>query len=181
MALDAITSTAALRPMSVSEQRSRAESLVEGLTVPSPQYDRVLLSQEAKERMDRERAEALLAQQQEEREARRDAMSDPLADARKSAPTGESMGKCIQIASRIMRGDRVPQADEKFLYENAPELYRQTLMTRSIEDDPDDCESLLDEEDLAASSAATAMAVLRPELERLASTLEEDMAEDSAV
>ena len=55
--------------------------------------------------------------------------------------------KCIRIAMRIVQGDNVTLKDDKFLAENEPELHMRAWMMRVPKDDPEDHESLLDDEE----------------------------------
>ncbi len=56
------------------------------------------------------------------------------------------LGKCLQIALRIMKGDRVPAKDMQFLAENEPSLYSNALLLRQENDKPKTHDSLLEEE-----------------------------------
>ena len=134
-------------------KRERVESAYE------PETDRVTLSEEAQVRQE-------LELRQRRREERR-ALLESLLDPEDSVIPARSMGKCAQIAQRVMRGDRVPEEDEKYLMNNAPQLYRQSVMLRQAGEDPELRDSLLDEADLAENDDATAVAAVRPELRRL--------------
>lgn len=57
------------------------------------------------------------------------------------------MNKCQKIAASIMRGDRVPPEDMAYLMNNDPEGYKLAMAMRRENPDPEDCESVLDEED----------------------------------
>ncbi|MCL2697209.1 MAG: hypothetical protein FWE74_03900 [Oscillospiraceae bacterium] len=57
------------------------------------------------------------------------------------------MAKCIRIAQRIQRGDNVPLKDDKFLYDNYPEMHLKAWMLRRFKEDPEDHKSELDDED----------------------------------
>ena len=77
-------------------------------------------------------------------------LRDQLKQAHESADaTGESfetLGKCIQIAMRIVSGDKVPIQDERYLMENNMELYSMAMNMRMIKEDPKEWDSLLEEE-----------------------------------
>ena len=62
------------------------------------------------------------------------------------------MSKCQKIAASIMRGDRVPPEDMAYLMNNDPEGYKLAMAMRRENPDPEDCESVLDEEDRAGAS-----------------------------
>ena len=59
----------------------------------------------------------------------------------------EVMAKCIRIAFKIIRGDNVPTQDDKFLFENEPEMHFKAWLMRQHKCDPEECESELDEEE----------------------------------
>lgn len=57
------------------------------------------------------------------------------------------MEKCRKIASRIMKGDKVPPQDEQFLMEADPEGYKLALVCRAPKEKPKEWESVLEEEE----------------------------------
>lgn len=57
------------------------------------------------------------------------------------------MNKCLKIAASIMKGDNVPPEDLRYLMENDPEGFKMALAMRRPKDDPEDVESVLDDED----------------------------------
>lgn len=59
----------------------------------------------------------------------------------------EILIKCLKIARRIMKGDKVASQDQTFLAEHEPELYAKALMLRRNNDQPKDHDSLLEEEE----------------------------------
>ncbi len=102
-------------------------------------------------------------QQAQEREQRRQArMSDSLSALESSkteldaaAKRLKIQNKCQRIAARIMRGDRVPPEDLEYLITNDPEGYKLAMAMRRPKEDPEDCESVLDDEDRNGGSART--------------------------
>lgn len=54
--------------------------------------------------------------------------------------------KCMQIASRIIKGDKVPQADVNFLIEKNPKMYTSAVLMKQENKDPKKHESLLEDE-----------------------------------
>ena len=96
-----------------------------------------------------------------EREQRRDRASDSLSalDTAKSqldsmAEKLKVMRKCQKIAASVMRGDRVPPEDLAYLLNNDPEGYKLAMAMRRENPDPEDCESVLDEEDRRGNTQA---------------------------
>lgn len=57
------------------------------------------------------------------------------------------MEKCRKIASRIMKGDKVPPQDEQFLMEADPDGYKLALVCRVPKEKPKEWESVLEEEE----------------------------------
>ena len=64
----------------------------------------------------------------------------------------KTMDKCRKIAGRIMRGDKVPPQDEKYLMEHDPDGYKLSLACRKPKENPKEWKSVLDEEDLESGS-----------------------------
>lgn len=59
----------------------------------------------------------------------------------------EEYGKCLKIAMSIASGDNVPRQDIEYLKEHNPELFGQAMALRIPKKDPEDCESVLEDED----------------------------------
>lgn len=59
----------------------------------------------------------------------------------------DTMNKCQKIAAAVMRGDRVPPEDLRYLMEHDKEGYKMAMAMRRPKKDPKDVESVLDEED----------------------------------
>lgn len=57
------------------------------------------------------------------------------------------MDKCQKIASRIIRGDKVPPQDERYLMEADPDGYKLALACRVPKEKPKEWESVLEEEE----------------------------------
>lgn len=64
----------------------------------------------------------------------------------------KTMDKCRKIASRIMRGDKVPSQDEKYLIDHDPDGYRLALVCRKPKKNPKKWETVLEKEDLEGGS-----------------------------
>lgn len=100
--------------------------------------DKLALSQQALDWLDQRNQEAM------ERQSARSGSKSELDIMGKQLKAQE---KCEKIAARIMRGDRVPPEDLEYLMNNDPEGYKLAMAMRRIKKDPEDCESVLDEED----------------------------------
>lgn len=64
----------------------------------------------------------------------------------------KKMERCQKIASRIMRGDKVPPQDEMYLLDNDPDGYKLALACRQPKEKPKEWESVLEEEDRESGS-----------------------------
>ncbi len=131
---------------------------------PQVRGDRLTLSREAAtylEERNRLFAEQFQQAQREKKRALWD-MEEPAGDEELKA-MGEALkttDKCQKIAARIMRGDKVPPQDERYLRENDPEGYKLAMAMRTPKRNPKKWKSVLDKEDKAegAESAEEAEA-----------------------
>ena len=55
--------------------------------------------------------------------------------------------KCLQIAMRIMSGNKVPNADQRFLMDHKPELYAKAITMRMEKTDPKEYDRLTEDEE----------------------------------
>lgn len=104
------------------------------------------ISQEAKEQKlkKQQEREAWLKQEQEQFQA----MAEQEKES--SEQRGEALKKqmkCLRIAMNIVSGDRVPPEDEAYLLKNDPELYNKSMSMRMPKKDPEECDSVLEDED----------------------------------
>ncbi|MCM1496323.1 MAG: hypothetical protein NC089_11070 [Bacteroides sp.] len=86
---------------------------------------------------------------------------DSIKEQEKAGEEGwEDFGRCLKIAASIAAGDNVPQKDMQFLQEHEPELFMKAMLLRRPKEDPEDCDSVLeDEEDSGDSGAGSAKVV----------------------
>lgn len=69
-------------------------------------------------------------------------MREAEKQAEKSGKKFTDYGKLLKIAMRIMNGDKVPMADRKKLAEEMPDLYKQAILMRRLDNDkPKKCKS----------------------------------------
>lgn len=115
--------------------------------ISKPRTDRASWSQAAlaflqeANRQDMEQRRKLLeAKQQKNGEL--DALNEAL----------KKMERCQKIASRIMRGDRVPPQDEMYLLDNDPDGYKLALACRKPKEKPKEWDSVLEDEEETASA-----------------------------
>ena len=59
---------------------------------------------------------------------------------------------CEKIAASIMKGDKVPPEDLRFLMENDPDGYRLAMALRRQKEDPEEVDSVLEDEENRDSS-----------------------------
>lgn len=64
----------------------------------------------------------------------------------------KKMERCQKIASRIMRGDKVPPQDEMYLMDNDPDGYKLALACRKPKEKPKEWDSVLEDEEETASA-----------------------------
>ena len=64
----------------------------------------------------------------------------------------KKMERCQKIASRIMRGDKVPPQDEMYLLDNDPDGYKLAIACRVPKEKPKEWESVLKDEEESGGS-----------------------------
>ena len=60
---------------------------------------------------------------------------------------------CQKIAASIMKGDKVPPEDLRFLMENDPDGYRLAMAMRRHKEDPEEVDSVLEDDDKSGSTS----------------------------
>lgn len=129
----------------------------EQIQTPAPLSDKVSLSRQALAYIEDQRGR--LMQELEERRARQESR---LADCQNKKNELDILSMelkvleaCQKIAASIMKGDKVPLKDLKFLMENDPAGYKLAMAMRREKKDPEEVESVLDEEQPPASAEGT--------------------------
>lgn len=124
--------------------------------------DRVTLSRQALAFVQEQNQKMWEAAQRRE-QRRQDRMADSLSalDSAKSEmdllnKELKVLNKCQKIAASIMKGNRVPPEDLEYLMNNDPEGYKLAMAMRRENPDPEDVESVLDDEDKDSGSARRA-------------------------
>lgn len=149
------------REMRRNEQLARAQvkQAADGSSAPAeparkqPRADRVSLSRQAVSFLDEQNRR--MWQYQQEREQRRQSRLDSELSALDSAKSRlkrmedelDILSKCQKIAASIMKGNRVPAEDLRYLMEHDQAGYKLAMAMRRHNPDPEDEESVLDEED----------------------------------
>ena len=72
------------------------------------------------------------------------------------------MNKCQKIAAAIMRGDRVPPEDLRYLMEHDPEGYKLIKSMCIVPEDDEECDSVLEDEEDNNSGGASASGEAAP-------------------
>lgn len=75
----------------------------------------------------------------------------------------KKMDRCQKIASRIMKGDKVPPQDEQYLMDNDPDGYKLAIACRVPKEKPKEWESVLKDEEENASSGSGGETAEAPE------------------
>ena len=120
---------------------------------PKQPADQLSLSQQALAYAEEQRQKLWGSAQEEE--GRHQGHLDSLLDAMETKKDEldsmseklKTLSKCQKIAAAIMRGDRVPPEDLRYLMEHDKEGYKMALAMRRPKKDPEEVESVLDEED----------------------------------
>lgn len=86
----------------------------------------------------------------------REQMDSAQQEAEAAKKEYENLGKCLEISRRILKGDKVPHKDMKFLMEKQPKLYKQSILLRASNAHPKKHKSLVkDEEESNGENAVT--------------------------
>lgn len=138
------------RPVSAEKEDSqKAETAVFD---SQPKTDKLTLTQQAIEKLTEqsERLQNLLEQSKQawqfpylwdmEEEKSGNPELDGLEEGLKA------MRRCMEIARRIMRGDKVPPEDERYLMENDPNSYKLAMAMRTPKKHPKEWKSVLGDE-----------------------------------
>ncbi len=98
-------------------------------------------AEEAKQKQ-MENEKAMLEMQLESAKEQSEAIEDSFS----------TFSKCMTIAHRITKGDKVPLKDMKYLMEHEPDLYKQAILMRQPNPKPKEHKSVLEEDDEQVSS-----------------------------
>lgn len=118
-----------------------------------PAADKVTLSRQAVSYLEEQNRR--MWQYQQERDQRRQSRLDSELSALDTAKSRlkrmedelDILNKCQKIAASIMKGNRVPLEDLRYLMEHDQAGYKLAMAMRRHNPDPEDEESVLDEED----------------------------------
>ena len=137
-----------------TEQPVRAERKKDGSTVavasPKEQTrtDQVSLSKQAVEYLEEQRCLSMERFEQEATRKVREEAEERSGDETELDALSEALKttmKCMEIARRIMRGDKVPPEDERYLMNNDPNGYKLALAMRTPKKHPKEWDSILED------------------------------------
>ena len=132
----------------------KAEASAPARKAPArPSADKVTLSRQAVSYLEEQNRR--MWQYQQEREQRRQSRLDSELSALDTAKNRlkrmedelDILSKCQKIAASIMKGNRVPPEDLRYLIEHDQAGYKLAMAMRRHNPDPEDEESVLDDED----------------------------------
>lgn len=129
---------------------------------PQSPTDQVSLSRQALSFLEEQNRKMWeLAQEREQRrQDRMDGRLSALESAKQELDTMSEklkvLSNCQKIAVSIMKGNRVPPEDLRYLMENDPEGYKLAMAMRRENPNPEDEKSVLDEEDKNGGSVESA-------------------------
>ena len=87
-------------------------------------------------------------EREQQRQSRMDSAARPASGELDLLSQGlKVLELCRKIAASIMKGDKVPPEDLKFLMENDPDGYRLAMALRRHKEDPEEVDSVLEDEE----------------------------------
>lgn len=130
-----------------------------------PSADKLTVSRQALSWLE-EQNRKMWEEEQARQQRRQDRMNDSLSALENSKHELDALEKamkvmrlCQKIAASIMKGDRVPPEDLKYLMNNDPDGYKLAMAMRRHKEDPEDVESVLEEENSAKTEEGEGEAV----------------------
>ncbi len=124
-------------------EKPKTEEELALLEAQKKQQEEAQKKQQAEARQKQlENEKAMLQQQLESAKEQSEAIEDSFS----------TFSKCMTIAHRITKGDKVPLKDMKYLMEHEPDLYKQAILMRQPNPKPKEHKSVLEEEDEQVSS-----------------------------
>ena len=122
---------------------------------PQPRTDRFVLSRQVAEHLEAQNRLLMdLARKEDKKPAlwELDEESGENAELKALGESMKTMERCHKIAARIMRGDKVPPQDERYLMLNDPDGYKLAMAMRTPKRNPKKWKSVLKEEDQDAEA-----------------------------
>lgn len=124
---------------------------------PQPRTDRFVLSRQAVEQLEAQnRLLTDLARKKKPALWELDEAGGEDPELKAMEESMKTMRRCQKIAARIMRGDKVPPEDERYLMMNDPDGYKLAVAMRTPKRNPKKWKSVLEEEEQDAASRQSA-------------------------
>lgn len=141
----------------VGKKAEAPDTPAEARTTPQKEpVDKLTLSRQAVAFVE-ERSRKMWAEvreREQQRQKRMDSASKPGSGELDLLSQGlKVLELCQKIAASIMKGNKVPPQDLKFLMENDPAGYRLAMAMRRHNPDPEEVDSVLEDEDKNSGSA----------------------------
>ncbi len=105
--------------------------------------DQLSISDESRKLLEEKKAEK--DREMEEKLFMVERFKEDIEAAKEAGSPYDDILKCIKIASRIMKGDKVPGKDMNYLAEHQPEMFSAAIMFRDNNEKPKSHKSLLEE------------------------------------
>lgn len=105
--------------------------------------DQFTISDESRKLLEEKKAE--IDRQMEEKLSMIERFKEEVEAAKEAGNPYDDILKCIKIASRIMKGDRVPNRDMSYLAEHQPDMFSAAIMFRTNNEKPKSHKSLLED------------------------------------
>jgi hypothetical protein len=129
--------------------KTGAAAQVKAPEIQAPEFlaieDTVAISAEAKSKSDD--FQNMLDEMRNEMKALREGLKQAREAGEGAAKGWRDKIKCLQIAMRIMSGDKVPLEDHRFLRDRDSELYAKAIKLRIEKEDPKEYDRLSDDEE----------------------------------
>jgi len=109
-----------------------------------PSEDKVDISEEAKKKADD--FQKMLEKMRSDMRALREGLKQAREAGEGAAEAWKERIKCLQIAMRIMSGDKVPEEDHRYLREKDMEMYSRAISLRIEKKDPKEYDRLSEDE-----------------------------------
>ena len=98
----------------------------------------------------------LVSRLREERQKRTEQLQNAREAAEAQAEIFRKLQIAMQIASRIMRGDNVPQSNKEFLLKHSPGMFKLSMATRDYQnEEPENHQALAPKTGQSAGAAST--------------------------
>jgi len=126
-----------------STYKQAAQALIQDIL---PDEDTVNISPEAKEKDNKKDLQTMLEELRQEMQFLREGLQQAAEAGEGMAEAWKEKIKCMQIAMRIISGNKVPEEDHRFLRDRDMELYARAITMKIQKPDPDEYDRLSEDE-----------------------------------